>query len=97
MISEIQEAQHFINGQYVQSKSLATFPLINPATEELVANVSEARVEDINAAVDAAEAAFPAWSKTSAAVKAAALHKLAALIRENAGHLAKLESVSMGM
>ncbi|KAL8290152.1 hypothetical protein RQP46_003091 [Phenoliferia psychrophenolica] len=91
------EARHFINGEFVASASGQTFDLFNPATEELLAKVSNGDAKDVDAAVAAAQAAGPAWSATSAGVKSACLNKLAALIRANVDALGKLEAQSMGV
>ncbi|KAM0414644.1 hypothetical protein ACHAPT_013515 [Fusarium lateritium] len=57
------ETRHFIDGQFVPSKSGKTFVLTNPATGELSANVSEAQAEDVELAVEAASRASKPWSK----------------------------------
>ena len=88
--------QLFINGKYVDAKSGKTLEVINPATEELFTKVSAAQKEDVDIAVDAAEAAFPGWAKTLPATRAAALRKFAQLLRDNADTLGKLESQARG-
>ena len=50
--------QIFINNEFVDSISGSTFPVLNPATEEVIANVQEGKKEDIDKAVAAARAAF---------------------------------------
>ncbi|KZO91432.1 aldehyde dehydrogenase [Calocera viscosa TUFC12733] len=91
------ESRLFINGEFRASASGKTFDIFNPATEELVTKVAYADPSDVDAAVDAALAAFPAWSKSSGAVKSIALRKLAQLIRDNVDELASLEARSMGI
>ncbi|KAH8928963.1 aldehyde dehydrogenase [Atractiella rhizophila] len=91
------EVNHFINGQYVPSKSGKTFTIFNPATEEKLADVQEAQLEDVNAAVDAAEAAFPSWSKTPPMERARCLRQLAELMKRDTDKLGELESKSMGV
>ena len=59
--------------------------------------VPEATEGDVDAAVAAAKAAFPAWSAMDPAQRGARLKKLAALIREHNDELARLEAVSMGL
>lgn len=90
------EARHYINGAYTAGSG-ATFDLFNPTTEQLVAKVSNASEEDVELAVASAQAALPAWTATSAAVKAGCLNKLAALIRLNFDTLGQLEAQSMGL
>jgi aldehyde dehydrogenase (NAD+) len=60
------------------------------------APVEEATVEDVDDAVAAANAAFPAWRDLGTAQRGAYLHKLSKLILESNGELAKLETLSTG-
>jgi aldehyde dehydrogenase (NAD+) len=85
------------SGEYVASKSGKTFDLHNPATEEFLLKVSEGNSDDIDAAVAAAEAAFPSWAAKSALERSNALKKLAQLIRDNIQELGRLEGLSMGI
>ena len=52
--------QHLIDGKPVDSR--ATFETINPATQEVLAEVADGGADEVNAAVAAAKAAFPAWA-----------------------------------
>lgn len=54
--------QHLINGQKVASQE--TFETISPATGEVLATVASGGEAEVNAAVAAAKAAFPAWAAT---------------------------------
>ncbi|AOV08563.1 aldehyde dehydrogenase family protein [Sporosarcina ureilytica] len=88
----------YINGEYVPSKSGKTFDVINPATEEVIAQVSEAQKEDIDAAVAAARNAFDKgeWTKLEAAERAHLIYKFADLLEENREELAQLEALDNG-
>jgi aldehyde dehydrogenase (NAD+) len=55
----------FIGEGWVPSMAAATLTVIDPTTEEALATIPEGTVADVDAAVDAAKAAFPAWAKTS--------------------------------
>merc|ERR1719240_2556694 len=57
------ETKLFINGEFVNSKSGKTFPTVDPATEEIIANVQEASAKDVDIAVAAAKAAFEPGSE----------------------------------
>ncbi|KPM44147.1 Aldehyde dehydrogenase [Neonectria ditissima] len=85
-----------IGGQLVEASNKATFELFNPATGEKVADVPEATEDDVDSAVEAAKAAFPAWSTLDPAKRGACLKNLATLIREHNHELAVLEATSMG-
>ncbi len=88
----------FINGQFVPSVSGKTFETINPATEEVLAVVSEAQKEDIDLAVKAARRAFESgpWPELSAAERARLIYKFADLIEEHREELAQLEALDNG-
>ncbi|MFB4166024.1 aldehyde dehydrogenase family protein [Alteribacillus sp. JSM 102045] len=88
----------FINGKWVDSANGKTFETRNPATGEVLIQVSEAEREDVNRAVDAARAAFDngAWSKTSAAERSRLIYKMADLMEENLEELAQIETLDNG-
>ncbi len=68
----------FINGEYVEAASGRTFEDINPATGAVVAHVSEADADDVDRAVNAAEAAMRGpWGKLPQADRLAALRRVA--------------------
>jgi len=90
------ETRLFIDGKFVDGHSGKKFPLINPATEEVVVEVNEADECDVDEAVAAAKKAFPTWSKSPPQYKASLLKKLAELIRRDADELGYLEAISMG-
>ena len=70
--------------------------VLNPATEQTLAELDEPRVEDLNAAVARAAGAFPAWAKVSPPDRARLLRKVAALIEEHGEELALLETRNVG-
>ncbi len=86
----------FINNEWVEGSSGETFATRNPATGAVLAEVALANAADVDAAVTAAQAAFPAWSQTIAAERGELLFKLAALIDEHADTLAELETLDNG-
>ncbi|KAM0752581.1 aldehyde dehydrogenase [Meredithblackwellia eburnea MCA 4105] len=86
----------FINNEFVPSASGETFTLKSPFTGEAVAEVYEAGSEDVEAAVKAAEAAWPAWEALGGPGRAACLRKLAQLVLEHGEELNRLETLAMG-
>ncbi len=90
------ENRLFINGEFVQSISGRKFDVYNPTTEEVAASVYEALPEDVDRAVSAAKAAFPAWSGLNASERGAYILKLANAIEENLEEIGYLEAVTMG-
>ena len=70
--------------------------VVNPATEEPIAELDEAGVEETDAAVAAARRAFSAWASVAPADRARLLRGLAALVEEHADELALLETRNVG-
>jgi len=87
---------NFINGEFVPPHSGAYFDDVNPATAEVIAAIPDSDERDVDDAVRAAKAAFPAWSRTSASDRSNLLLKLADLIEKNLDDLARLESIDNG-
>ncbi|KXH80718.1 aldehyde dehydrogenase family protein [Sporosarcina sp. HYO08] len=88
----------YINGEYVPSANGKVFDVLDPATEEVIAQVSEGGEEDVNAAVAAARQAFDEgeWTKMDAAERSRLIYKFADLLEENREELAQLESLDNG-
>jgi acyl-CoA reductase-like NAD-dependent aldehyde dehydrogenase len=70
--------------------------VVNPATEETIAELPEATAEDADRAVAAAKAAFPGWRAVAPADRARLLRRLATLVEENGEELALLETRNVG-
>jgi betaine-aldehyde dehydrogenase len=70
--------------------------VVNPATEEPIAELDEAGVEETDAAVARAREAFPAWRAVAPADRARLLRRLASLVEEHAEELALLETRNVG-
>ncbi|HEX9460625.1 MAG TPA: aldehyde dehydrogenase [Thermoanaerobaculia bacterium] len=87
---------NFIGGAFVPPRSGAYFDDINPATAEVIAKIPDSDERDIDDAVGAAKAAFPAWSRTPAVERSNLLLKLADLIEQNLDELARCESIDNG-
>jgi acyl-CoA reductase-like NAD-dependent aldehyde dehydrogenase len=87
----------FIGGEYVEASSGASFPTINPATEEVLAEVPEAGAEDVDRAVRAAREAFEGpWRALPAAARGRLLWTLADVLERHADELAELETRDNG-
>ena len=70
----------FIDGRWVKAKSDSSFETFNPATKQVLANISSANETDVDAAVKAARKAFLPWSKLSGHARARHLYALARLV-----------------
>ena len=85
-----------IGGDFVDSAGEVAMPVRCPATQRLLATAPQATLAEMNAAVDAASAAFPSWSATSISNRARVMFKLQALIREHEDELASILSSEHG-
>lgn len=86
--------KHLINGEHVESKE--TFETLNPATNEVIANVASGGDDEVNAAVAAAKEAFPAWAGKPSAERAKLMRKLGELIDQHVPEIAKMETDDCG-
>ena len=73
-----------------------TFTVLNPATEEPIAELEQAGVEETDEAVARAKAAFPAWRAVAPGDRACLLRRLATLVEEHTEELAQIESRNVG-
>jgi betaine-aldehyde dehydrogenase len=90
--------KNYINGQWVSSASGKTFPVYDPSTEEIIAQVAASESADVDRAVKAARAAFDSgpWAKITAQDRGRILFKLAEKVRQNAAMLAEIECRNTG-
>ncbi|HYM61465.1 MAG TPA: aldehyde dehydrogenase [Thermoanaerobaculia bacterium] len=87
---------NFIGGKFVAPNDGAFLDDIDPATGAILARIPDSGRSDVDAAVEAAHKAFPAWSRTPAAERSRLLLQLADLIEQNLDELARLESIDNG-
>ncbi|MDQ9889893.1 NAD-dependent phenylacetaldehyde dehydrogenase [Acinetobacter pittii] len=88
---------HFINGKLVAAELLDKVDIVNPSTEQVVAQISVGSQHDVENAVKSAEHAFQnAWAETTPYERGVKLNKLADLIEQYGEELAQLESLSTG-
>ncbi len=86
--------QHLINGQSVDSRE--TFETLNPATQDVLADVAAGGQAEVNAAVAAAKAAFPKWAGLPATERARLVRKLGELIATHVPEIARMETMDTG-
>lgn len=87
---------NFIGGRSCEPASGAFLDNHEPATGRIYSRVADSDARDVQAAVDAARAAFPGWSGMAAAERSKILLRLADLIEENIEALARAESIDSG-
>jgi acyl-CoA reductase-like NAD-dependent aldehyde dehydrogenase len=80
----------YINNQFTTGHATESIPVINPATEEILDEVPRHTPEDTRTAVEAARAAFRDWKRIPANERAAALHQVAAKIRDHHDEIVRL-------
>jgi len=85
-----------INGEFVESRTAQWRDVINPATQQKLAQVPLATPDEVAAAVAAAKAAFPAWRKTPLGARSRIFLKYQQLIRENMKALAATLTAEQG-
>lgn len=90
--------KHYIGGKWVEPSTADTFDVINPATEEIIAQIAAGNKIDIDAAVLAARNAFDhgPWPRMSGAERGGYLRKIANIITRRLDELAKLEVLNNG-
>ena len=86
--------EHLINGE--SSPSRDYFETVNPATQEVLAEVAAGTAQEVDAAVRAAKDAFPQWAAKPAAERAQLVHKLGELIAKHVPELSDTESRDTG-
>jgi aldehyde dehydrogenase (NAD+) len=87
----------FIDGKFVDPADGASFKTINPASEEVLAEISEAGQADVDRAVAAARKAYDkVWSRMPGRDRAKYLYRIARLIQERGREIAVLESLDNG-
>lgn len=91
-----EEYKVLIGGEWVSSASGETMEILNPANGDVIATAPKCGADDVNAAVDAAAAAFPEWAAKPVGERSKVLLKLSQGIMANQEALAKLETMEHG-
>ena len=86
--------QHLIDGKPVASAEV--FESVNPANQEVLAEVASGGEAEVAAAVASAKAAFPGWARTPQAQRAAIMHKLGDLIVAHVPEISEWETRDTG-
>ena len=87
---------NFINGEFVAPKSGQYFDNPSPITNEVICEVPRSNEDDINAALDAAHAAFESWRTTDIAARSGLMMKIADTLEANLNRLAVAECLDNG-
>jgi aminomuconate-semialdehyde/2-hydroxymuconate-6-semialdehyde dehydrogenase len=94
----VREVGLYINGEYIKASNGATFEVKNPATQEVIARVSEATQEDVDHACRTARDAFEngPWRTMTVAERCAKLRRMAEIILERKEEIARLDATDVG-
>lgn len=87
---------HFIGGKFVAPIKGEYFDNVSPVDGKVFTQAARGTKEDIDAALDAAHAAFPSWSKSSVAYRSGILLKIAQVMEDNLEYLATVETIDNG-
>ena len=93
---ELAHDQLYINQQWVDGSNGDRLDIINPATEEPIANIAYGTAEDARRALQAAQDALPGWQKMTVYDRARKLKRVAELMREKADYLALALTMEQG-
>ena len=93
-MSRFLHEQHFIDGLWVGSQG--SYPVLNPATQEVIAQVAKGGAVETEQAIAAAGQALKSWKKLTAKTRAGALRQWAALMLKHQDELAELLSLEQG-
>jgi succinate-semialdehyde dehydrogenase / glutarate-semialdehyde dehydrogenase len=94
--SQLIKTQAYINGQWTDAGSGKTFDVINPATNEFIAAVPDMDREDTRKAIDAADAAWPAYRDMTAKQRAAIMRRWFDLMMRHKEELARIMTIESG-
>jgi 1-pyrroline dehydrogenase len=96
MSTTAEQYRILVGGEFADAASGETMEVIAPATGETIAEVPRCTEEDVDRAIEAAEAALPDWLEKTPKERSELLHDLADVLEANAEELAQLESVNVG-
>lgn len=89
------ETRLYINGNWVEG-SEGTKPVTNPATGETLADVHVGGEKEVYSAIEAANSAFPEWSRKSPAERAELMNRMADLVEKDTDRLATIMTMEQG-
>ncbi len=92
----MQELKMWIGGQFMDAEDGKTFPVINPATEEVIAHLPQGGKAEVDKAVDAAQKAWPAWKKKTQVERNQVIMKIVEGIKKYGQGLAELDIMDHG-
>src|SRR5579872_5343557 len=96
LAATVASVKMLLDGKFIESRSTEWQDVVNPATQEVLAQVPFATADEIDAAVASAKQAFKSWKNTPLAARARIMLKLQALVREQMSRIAQTLSAEQG-
>src|SRR5436309_12202151 len=93
---DVQTLDNFIGGRWVKARTTDFFDVHNPAVGEVIGRTPLSTAADVDAAVEAAKQAFPAWRETPVNARAQVLHRFKALLEQHFDDLARTVTTEHG-
>lgn len=93
---DLLRTQCLINGEWVDQAKQATCAVTNPANGGILGSVPDLGADETRVAIDAAQAAFPAWARKTAKERAQILHRMYELMRDHQNDLARILTAEQG-
>ena len=90
------EIKMLIGGEWIAQGGDGEIPVVNPATEAVIASCPKVSTEQLNSALAAANEAFLSWSKTPGVERHKIMRRAADLVRERADSIARIVTLEMG-
>src|SRR3972149_1581976 len=94
-IKGVKEVKNYINGEWVESKGKIV-DVVNPATGKVIGKCPISTKGEIDAAVDAAKAAFPDWRRTTTLARSRVLFRFKGLLEEYFEELSRIQTMEHG-
>ena len=92
----MEKLRNYINGQWVESHSSQTMNVVNPANQEILAQVPAGNAQDVADAAAAAEKGFQEWRRTPVSKRVQYLFKLKTLLEDNLDDIARTITLESG-
>jgi len=96
LANHVPTVKMLLDGKFIDSRSTEWQDVVNPATQEVLAQVPFATEAELNAAVASAKQAYKSWKTTPLAARARIMLKLQALVREHMSRIAQTLSAEQG-
>lgn len=96
MSNESKKLKYCAGGQWLESKTEKYMDCYNPSTGEVIARAPQCTAEEVESAIEAAQAAFPAWSETPVNKRVQILYRMKALVEKNIDDLTYLLALEEG-